>query len=503
MRIYSKAQIRSWDSNTINQEPISSIDLMERASNVFCNWFESIYIDKTIPIDVFAGFGNNGGDALAIARILSEKQYHIRVFLAHFGKKLSSDCQVNLDRLNRLNIEIKDLKTSSLTTNIDPEAVIIDGLFGSGLSRKLENQYAELVESLNALDNEIVAIDIPSGLDADTGIIGPTINSTRTLSFQIPKFSFFLNEVSPFTGNWDYRDIGLDPSFHLSNSTGNFASLRSDIVSKLRPRSSNSDKADFGFGQLCGGSPGMLGAILLAGEAAFRVGIGRLIISTLKIHHQTIFANLPVSMVQFLDDYNTNELSHFERGNSQINAFACGPGMGTQDAAIQYLDQLLSANIDKLILDADALNIIAKMNWQKRLPKGSIITPHFREFQRLFGNVTSHYDALQVQKKNSAALEINIILKGPNTSISNASGELYFNTSGNVGMATAGSGDVLTGMLLGLIAQEYELEEATKIACYVHGLAGDLAKAKYGVVSMLATDIIEFIPEAIKNLYEN
>ncbi len=501
MKLYTKEQIKAWDQFTIENEPISSYDLMERAASVFTDWFTSSFAGINRSCILLAGSGNNGGDALAVGRMLHRLNYKVFIYLNDSSTNLSAECKMNLERLVDLKIEVKNLSEFNTEDHVS-NSIVIDGLFGIGLSRPLKKEMAEIVRKLDDSKFEIISLDIPSGLHPDEGLIGPCVKASRTLALEIPKKSFFLDESMPFTGEWTYRSIGLSRTYP-SNDDVIDQLITSEMVGGLvKKRFPWQNKSDFGFGQLCAGSENMLGAAIFAAKGAARAGIGRLVLSTPKLHHQTCFASCPFAMMQNMLPENKVNLTSFSIANSQVNALAVGPGLSTGSHAVNYLDELLNKYRSRLILDADALNIIAREGWLDRIPKESILTPHLKEFERLASKTKSRLEAVELQRELSRAHGFYIILKGPYSSISSPNGEMYFNRTGNVGMATGGSGDVLTGVLLSLIAQGYHSLDSCILATYIHGLAGDKACETKGVISMLAEDIIDFIPQVIKNIYE-
>ncbi len=500
MILYNKSNIRAWDSETIALKKIASIELMETAATVFVKWFTSLYFDKNRTIVILAGIGNNGGDALAVARLLHEQGYDIQIYFFEINTNWSPDCKTNFERIKGKNINHYIIKEETKLF-IGNNAIIIDGIFGSGLSKPISGWIKQQIIDINELENIIISIDIPSGVDSDIGVIGPALKADRTLSFEIPKMAFFLKETNEYIGEWDYKSIGLIPEFQTEIPPMHFMVTREMIANKFKKRTKFQSKSDFGYGQLCGGSQKMLGAVILSANAAIKSGIGRLVITTPKIHHPSLFNSCPIAMVQFIDDENEFDLEYFEKTNSLISAIACGPGLGTKKSSVSFLNQLFSKVDVPLLLDADALNIISREDWQTRIPKFSILTPHHFEFERLINFTGTHFELLEQQIKFSTKHQVYVVLKGAHSSISTPEGYLYFNNSGNVGMATAGSGDVLTGLLLSLLAQGYTQLETCQMGVFIHGLAGDLAAEKYGQISMTALDIIEFIPQVIKSIY--
>lgn len=496
MKLLNKKQIREWDQTTISSKNISSFDLMKKASNSFCQWFQSLFFDMNQRITVLCGPGNNGGDGLCVSKILSDKGYLVDTYLFIHSKTQSPDNESAQFFCGRAII----WNDSGLPL-IDNGSIIIDALFGSGISGELRNPYNAIVSSLNALPNTVVSIDISSGLDVDGKQVELAVRADHVLSFEIPKRAFFYDENQKYVKSWTYRSIGLANSY-LSEADSLYHFLdRKSIKTKIEKRSSAASKVQFGFGHLCGGSEGMYGAVILAARSAMRCGIGRLAVSLPKKYEANFIAVVPEVMT-YADDCNET-LSVYKRANRSINVVAAGPGLGMSKASTSYIDSLLSHDHEGLVLDADALNIIARQKWQTRIPENAILTPHEAEFERLFGACENHYLRVEKQRSRAIDLGIYIVLKGSHTSIATPDGACYFNATGNVGMATAGSGDVLTGMIMSFLAQDYTPLDACALGVYVHGLAGDQARLKYGELSMIASDIIEFVPETLKNIYES
>ncbi|GLR16472.1 NAD(P)H-hydrate dehydratase [Portibacter lacus] len=495
MKLLEKSQIRSWDLDTIDHQNISSFDLMLRAASVFSNWFQSLFFDKTRTIHVFCGMGNNGGDGFCIASLLAKAGYEVNVYLFQFNNRFSDD---NLSRQKE--VESFDKFEKFTPFPLEQKDLIIDALLGSGINGPLKGEYLKLVSWLNALPNKIISIDIPSGMDPDQPTSGSFVHADHVLSFEIPKISFFLNENSDYIKNWDYRSIHLNPGFVEDLKVMNYLIDYDLVKSILRQRKATENKKDFGFAQFCGGSPGMLGSVILASKAAMRCGLGRLAVSTPSIYHSSLFSSCPEAMAQADLPKNVSNLVDFQLVNEHVDAIAIGPGLSSAKESVRYIDEFLKANKKPAVLDADALNIISRNKWQPRIGAYSIISPHKEEFERLFGTCDSHYSRIQKQIEKSKELNIFIILKGAHTTISSPDGSCYYNNTGNVGMGTAGSGDVLTGMLLSFLAQGYTPLETCILAVYLHGSAGDSAAFKYGNIALIASDIIEFIPSVIKNI---
>ena len=496
MKIFSSSQVRSLDAYTIEYEPIASIDLMERAAQAIFEAYAKSF-DLQRPALIVAGPGNNGGDALALARILVWVKSDVRVLLLHNGK-LSADCETNLQRLRNLKAEIITEVTDSFPfSNINKETVIVDGIFGSGLSRPAEGIFAEAIDHINRSGSEVLSIDVPSGLlgelNPDTSV--PIVKATRTFTLQFPKLAFLLPETGIFAGNWSVLDIGIHPEAISQTETRYFFIEKEDIQPKIKIREKFSHKGTYGHVLIFAGSRDMAGAAVLSSEAALRSGAGLVTVHSASCNR--IILQTAVPEVIFESDNNEHCISEF-RDLTKFNAIAIGPGIGKTGETSFFLKSILSAYSNPIVLDADALNLIAANDLLHLIPENSILTPHPKEFERLFGKSTNSYDRLQKASTIAQTHKIIIILKGAHTQIFMPNGKIYFNSTGNAGMATAGSGDVLTGIMVGLLAQGYQPQDAALTGVFLHGLAADLITETEE--TMLASDIIRGLKLAFRTL---
>lgn len=498
MKILSVEKIREADAYTIENEPISSIDLMERAASTIYEWFMKRCKSKEVSVKIFCGVGNNGGDGLALARMLFFTDIIPQVFMVRLSDKMSRDCEINFNRLKEeTEVPIYDIFSDDEFPQISDNEIIIDAVFGSGLNRKVEGFAAELIRHLNNNKAVRIAIDIPSGLSADTIYTSyqhdAIFKADYTLSFQFPKLSFMFPENDVFVGRWEVLDIGLHKDYIEAAETMNFYTTEDVAMPILRKRSKFSHKGTYGHALLVAGSEGKTGAALLSAEACLRTGVGLLT------------AHLPKSAVLPMQIYLPEAMIDIDKSDahcSEINdilsytAIGAGPGLGKDAETVIALKKIIQEATVPLVLDADALNIIAdNPTWLSFLPDKTILTPHPKEFERLFGKTCNSYERLEIQRKMSAVHNIIIVLKGAHTAITFPNGSCFFNSTGNPGMATAGSGDVLTGMILSLLAQRYTPEEAALLAVYLHGKAGDKAAKEKGEMSMIARDIIRNISD--------
>lgn len=501
MKILKSSQIRDVDAYTIEHEPIESIDLMERAAMTITNWI-SANISNHRSIKIFAGPGNNGGDALAIARQL--KDYKVEVFLLKISNKLSVDCQINLDRLKDSGIQINTIENKADFPEIGANDVIVEGLFGSGLTRKLEGLPKQLVVHLNNSGAEIISIDIPSGLfgeDNEGNDVEAIIKASYTLTFQLPKLSFLLPENELYVGKWEVLPIGLDEDF-IDKQESDFYYVTDDWIKKnLKSRAKFSHKGTYGHVLLIAGSYGKMGAAILGAKAALRTGSGLVTVHVPKIGYEIMQTALPEAMLSI--DWSDIIFTNIP-DSENYTAIGVGPGIGTKQNTQKALAGLLQHTEKSMVIDADGLNILAmNKDLLKHVPENSILTPHPKEFERLIGKATSGLERVEEQTKFSIEYKVFVVLKGAHTSITCPDGKSYFNSTGNPGMATAGSGDVLTGMILSLLGQGYNPKMAAIIGVYLHGLSGDLASELNGEEALIASDIIENIGMAFSYLKEN
>ena len=501
MKILSSAQLKELDKYTIIHEPIASIDLMERAARALTEAIVQRW-DKSFDIVVFAGPGNNGGDALAVARMLSKKGYRVEVFLFNTKGKLSEECQTNLDRLKTCgSIYFTEISTQFDPPNLSEKHLVIDGLFGSGLNKPLNGGFAAVVKYINSSKAQVVAIDIPSGLMGEDNTYNVRTNIIRadvTLSIQLPKLSFLFPENEDIVGEWEMLDIQLKQSF-IDSVPSDYSILEeSEVRSLVKPRKRFAHKGTFGHGLLIAGSYGMAGASILSAKACLKSGIGLLTVHVPIHNHDLLQVTVPEAIVHTdIQERYFAQPTHLNK----YSALAIGPGLGREeDTALAMMEQIQGSNLP-IVLDADAINILSThRNWLSRLPKRCILTPHLGELERLIGKCLDTYERLIKVKELASYLQSYIIVKGAWTCIVTPEGNFHFNPTGNPGMATGGSGDVLTGILLGLLAQGYSREEACKLGVYIHGMAGDIAAEEKTEISMTANDIVEALPIAWKKI---
>jgi len=502
MKLLSAKQTRDWDQYTILHEPITSIELMERAATKCVEWIKQHFPFPGNNFIVFCGKGNNGGDGLAIARMLIQQKRTVTVYILEPGHKGSDDFQANLSRLQASSKkEIHFIQNKTFFPAIPENSIVIDALFGSGLSRPLEGINAELVEHINQSGCKVISIDIPSGLFIDTSSLGnPVIKATHTLSIQTFKLSFLVAENSSYTGNIQIINIGLMPEFLSDISIQNELVDEEIIRSIYKPRNPYAHKGKFGHALLVAGSYGKMGAAVLAAKACLRSGVGLLTCHIPQCGYTVLQTAQPEAMV--VVDSNSAFITNAYPGASDYNAIGIGPGIGTAAETRSAIRQLLKQYKRPVVIDADGLNCISmEKEILTCLPPCSILTPHPKEFERLFGECRNEYERIEKAVDNARSLNCIIVLKGHHTFIATPSGKGYFNNTGNAGMATGGSGDVLTGIITGLLAQNYEPVNAAVLGVYLHGTAGDFAAKKLSEEAMIASDIIEYIGDAFTRIF--
>jgi hydroxyethylthiazole kinase-like uncharacterized protein yjeF len=501
VKILSAADIRAWDQYTIQHEPVASIDLMERAAHESVTWILQHY-PAAPSFAVFCGKGNNGGDGLAIARMLRGRNYPVSVYILEFGHKGTDDFQTNLARLQQLaSPGIHFIQSENNFHSIPREQVVIDALFGSGLNRALEDVTAKLVEHINHSGADIISIDIPSGLFTDRSSRGNmTIRANHTLSFQCFKPAFLVAENASYIGDVHILDIGLHTGF-LKTLSPSYELIDESIIQSIyRPRNRFSHKGNFGHALLAAGSYGKMGAAVLTAKACLRSGVGLLSCHIPKCGYDIIQTAVPEAMA--MTDFNSSFLTKIDEDITKYDAIGIGPGIGTASETRMLVREIFDAYRSPMVLDADALNCISlQKDFLQLIPAGSILTPHPKEFERLFGKSANDFERQELALQKAKELNVIIVLKGHHSFIATTDNKAFYNSTGNAGMATGGSGDVLTGMLTGLLAQGYSSIETAILGTFLHGKAGDIAAGERSMESMVAGDIVEAMGAAFKNIF--
>lgn len=486
MKILTASQIKEADRYTIENEPISSTDLMERASNRIASWI-SEHVDNHHPLVFFIGKGNNGGDGLAVARLLYHAGYECTVVLAYSKEYLSTDALENLTRLPS-SIPV----CSDENFNLTESSIVIDALLGTGVKGAVNEKLSSFIQRLNNLPNRIISIDMPSGLETDfPGSKPVAIQATITLTLEFPKLSMLLPETGEFCGEIIVLPIGIHPDY-IAQSGTDYHYLTADAIKALQlPRAKFGYKNNFGHALLICGSAGMMGAAILATGAALRSGCGLVTAHIPADERHSLQAKYPSAMISLDKE---SAFSQLPPTIGQYTAIGIGCGLSQNNDSVKALEQLLKTAQQPMVIDADALNILAAhKHLLSNIPKSSILTPHVGELRRLIGNWENEEEKVQRIKQLSRQLQSIIILKGAHTMVCFPSGDCYFNSTGNSGMAKGGSGDVLTGLLTGLLARGYSSESAALIGVFHHGLAGDIAAQELGEESMNSADLIDNI----------
>jgi len=502
MKIFSKEQIYEADKITVERQKISSTDLMERAGIGIFNWLHMRLQGNQVPIHVFCGIGNNGGDGLVVSRHLINHGYKVLVYVVNYSEKRSKDFLINYERIKSDTKNWpKVLNSEADFPSINPEEIIIDAVFGVGLNRPAIGWVQLLFQHFKASKAFTLSIDMPSGLCMDkvpedeNGVVWADV----TLTFQTPKLVFFLPNTGRFTNTWELLDIGIDKEYLNITSTDFELIGKSEILSLYQPREKFSHKGNFGHSLIIGGSYGKIGAVTLSCKAALASGAGLITAYIPKCGYEILQTSFPEAMV--ITDASEKIITDI---NYYIEASAIGIGMGlgTDPETVKTFENFLSDIKKPLVIDADALNILSKHKaFLKLLPENSILTPHPKELERLIGNWNDDFDKLQMVKEFSKEYNIIVVIKGANT-ITVFKNQCFINSTGNPGLATAGSGDVLTGIISGLMAQGYKPIEAAIFGVYLHGKSADIAVESTGYQSLIASNVIENLGKAFIHLFE-
>lgn len=478
--------------------------LAEEVGAVFMTHFSTRF-SPSRPLKVFCGMGNNGLDGLIIARLAAEAGYKVHAYVVYYTEETSAEFKAKEQLLQQRNVELTYLTGKHFRNDmpqLTPQDVVVDAIFGVGLDRPISGFIGEIVDIINDSPATVVAVDIPSGLMAETKSVGTVVNADYTITFNQPKLALLMPENFSYTGDWEVAVVasvagkltgGESSTYYTTSDTA------SSIIKKYR-RQKYDHKGMFGHALLVTGSLGKMGAAVLMARAAIRAGAGKVSAHIPRCGYYIMQGSVPEVMVS--TDPDLNQISDIPSLTS-INAVGIGPGIGTSDLTKQALQTLLErASALPLVIDADALNLLAQnKDWLARIPKGSILTPHPKEFTRLFGGEElDDFARLALMRELAKKHEVFLVYKTANTIITTPAGNIYFNASGNPGMATAGTGDVLTGLVTGLLARGYRSEDAAVLGVYLHGLAGDIAANEEGAEAMIASDVIFNFGEAFRQL---
>ena len=504
MKLFSKEQIYEGDKITTERQKISSTELMERAGIQIFNWMHSRMQGAQVPIHVFCGIGNNGGDGLVLARHLITHGYNVITYIVNCSDKRTKDFLINYDRIKNVTKDwpkMLSCKNDFSEIVIDEKDIIVDAIFGIGLNRPPNEWVIELFEKFRASKAFTLSVDIPSGLYSDKAVENDkaVVNAGYTLSFQSPKLAFFLPETAKFTVQWEALDIGIDRDYLMQTETEVELISKYEVLPLYKPREKFSHKGDFGHVMILGGSYGKIGAVNLASRAALSAGAGLVTAYVPKCGYQSLQTAIPEVMV--ITDENETHVSNI-KFDIEPTVIGVGVGLGTTTETAKAFEAFLKKNKTPLVIDADGLNLLSKKKTLlKLLPEQSILTPHPKELERLIGKWSNDFEKLKKVKAFSKKYNVIVLIKGAN-SITVYLDKLYINTTGNPGMATAGSGDVLTGIISGLVAQGYESLSATVFGVYLHGKSADIALEDYGYQSLIASHIIETVGDAFIDLFK-
>lgn len=495
MKIFNAAQIQKWDAFTIEEQKITSLDLMERAATACFHW-----IVQNIPLEnrtlcFFCGVGNNGGDGLVMARKFFEQGYTVCVYIVHFSSKSSQDFDKNLKRLIDLKVVVNHLRSNDFQFELGTNDLLIDAIFGTGISREVTGFTAKIIQAINDSRKEIISIDMPSGLPTESLLTKEqmVIKASKTLTFQSPKLNLLFPDYAKFSGDMKIIDIGLSEKYVSLEPTTIFYSDFELVNSFYKKRRRFDHKGTFGHSLIIGGSYGKIGAVVLSMKAALRIGSGLATAFVPKCGYDILQTSVPEGMVEVDSDF---QLVHF---NFKVNpsVIGIGMGMGTSDMTSEGFLRFLKHNTIPLVIDADGINILSRnTDYLDRLPPETILTPHPKELERLIGKWSDDYEKIDLLTKFSEKYNCILVNKGANTLVVYKQNK-YFNSTGNPGLAKGGSGDVLTGMITGLLAQKYKPVVAAIMGVYLHGKAADYALEK-GLCeeSLIASDVIQYLSNA-------
>ncbi len=502
MKVFSRTQMQAADAATIKTQNITSLQLMERAATEVFRLMHERLQGAQIPIHVFCGIGNNGGDGLVISRLLLEQGYQVHTYIVNFSDKRSENFLTNYDKLKEIAKEWPhQLKSVEDFPTIQHDAMVVDAILGIGLNRPLVPWVGALIKHINKSRAFTLAIDVPSGLYMDKGPDDPeeVIYANTTLTFQLPKLVFFLPGTGIYTQDLEVIDIGLDIDFIRNVKEEATLISKNEVLSIYRPREKYAHKGSFGHALIIGGSYGKIGSVILATKAALRIGAGLTTTYVPVCGYTALQTAVPESMV--LTDRDQEQITAITY-DFEPTVIGVGPGLGTTKKTITAFEAFLKTCKSSLVIDADGLNILGENpELLKLLPKQTVLTPHAKELERLLGVWKDDFDKIAKAKEFSKKYDCIVVIKGANT-ITVAADQLFINTSGNPGMATAGSGDVLTGVVTGLIAQGYNPLHAAVFGVYMHGSAGDLAIQKTSYQGLLAGDIVVHLGKSYLELFK-
>ncbi|MGV8962646.1 MAG: NAD(P)H-hydrate dehydratase [Candidatus Saccharimonadaceae bacterium] len=499
MKILSAESIREIDAKTIEYKQILSYELMELAANAFFYYFIQKYNGLKRSIYIFCGTGNNGGDGLAVSRLMHEMGYNVKVFVLKISDSFSTDCELNLDRAKKAGVNTLIINSVKDIPSFGDNQIIIDAIFGTGLSRELSDLVKDVIININQNINSVVSIDVPSGLflNKKTEL---AVKATETITFQIPKLALYLPDNASFVGQLSIVDIGLSAKAINDAMTDTYLINFENMLSELKPLLKFAHKGTFGHALIIGGSEGKIGAISLASRAALKSGCGLVSAFVPQCGLIPLQSYLPEAMV--IQDAHQSHISSVSH-NILPNAVAIGMGMGKHKETQEALHQFLQDNELPIIIDADALNILSEnKDWLYSLKANTILTPHPLELSRLIGKWEDDFEKIRLTRSFALKYHIIVVLKGAHTLIVDST-DVYVNSSGTTALATAGSGDVLSGIIAGLLAQGYKPLIAAQLGVYIHGMTANVTASEINARSFIATDIIDNIGKVYNTMKYN
>lgn len=498
-KVLSAAQLKQVDQLTVQRQGISTEQLVERAAKAFIEQFLKLPLPSQ-QVHLYCGTGHNGADGFAIACQLHHLGFQVHAYLLPSAGSIADAAAYWMQQVSQF-VTVRYLDSEQVWPQHQPDDVLIDALFGAGVNRPLEGMAASLVNHLNQLQQQgqtIVSVDLPSGIGTDVFVAGPAITASYTITFAPLKLPFIMPQYGANVGQVFVQEIGLDADAVAAEPSQYWLTEEAEIRVMVKARARHSHKGHYGRALLAGGSHGKIGAMALATKACLRAGAGLVTAYVPRCGLEILQTSVPEAMV--LTDVEKRLLT-LPPPIINYNAIGIGPGMGTAEVTGVALRLLLEKLVTPVVLDADALNLLSlNPSLQALLPPGSILTPHALEFRRLAGASDNDFQVLDRLRKLAAKLKSIVIHKGAFTCIACADGMIYVNQTGNPGMATAGSGDVLTGIIVGLMAQGYTSLEAARLGTWLHGKAGDLATEDLGQQALIAGDIIHYLGKAWKSI---
>lgn len=514
MKLALNDEMREIDRVTIEKFGIPGVVLMENAGNAVVDEIKKL--DKKVEsVLILCGTGNNGGDGFVIARHLHNANINIRLFIVGQPKDISGDAELNLQVLRKLDIQIDNVNDQGglmkLEKLIPMQDVVVDAIFGTGLVDEVQGIQAGVIDVVNRLSEFTVSVDVPSGISGDTGkVMGCAVRAHKTVTFALPKIGNIMYPGADYNGELIIRQIGL-PKKSMNEVGMKHHIITRDRILKLLPeRPQNSHKGTYGKANVIAGSSGMTGAAILTCKAALRSGLGLLKLYIPESLNLLITTSVPEVVTIPLNEMrrgviNINQIARIIDDASDVDVVAIGPGCGTASEMSELVRQMIEAAECPMVIDADGLNVLAKnVSWLNNKKSEIVLTPHPGEMARLTGLSLDEITENPIDVATEFAMkhDVILVLKGSRTIIATPEGQVFVNLTGNSGMATAGSGDVLTGIITGFIAQGMNPKDAAILSVYIHGRAGDIMAGRKGEFGLLAGDIVSGLTHTLMELVE-